>query len=273
MNLPETLYNLEKYLDLVPDSLLPYAESDNIGGFHPDPTQRQWDMGAIWDVEGRILYSLIRALKPLTVVEIGSGTGCSATHIASALRANSAGHITTVDRGNTPHVPEELQARVEIRNDDAINYLVQLPDHSIDFLYEDADHTSELCAAIGELAKSKLKPGGVLLVHDAAHWAVGHDVCLGYDKAGLDFRVYLTEPSDCGFAIWKAPQVDYSPVIDTTVLQAQEEPNADVVSEAINTLTYALHDNESTEDKLKDFSYEKAVQQPVKRTRKPKAKK
>ncbi len=254
----DTLFQIEKQLGLDLDSLLPLAEQDSIGGFHPDPAQRQWGMGAIFSVEGQTLYALIRALKPQTVVEIGSGTGCSATHICSALKANGHGHLTTVDRGNTPQIPADLLDYVTIEAGDGINYLALLPDGSVDFLLEDADHTADMCAAIGELAKTKLKPGGVLLIHDAAHWAVGADVRRGYDMVGLELRVYRTDPSDCGWGVWMRPkgaqwkqgpegvhfeipgrlaggdgstwvaveEPDARPVIDTTVLQAQEEPNA-----------------------------------------------
>jgi predicted O-methyltransferase YrrM len=262
----DVLFQIEKQLGLELDSLLPYAEADNIGGFHPDPTQRQWGMGAIFGVEGQTLYALIRALKPETLVEIGSGTGCSATHIAAALSANGRGHLTTVDRGNTPQIPADLLDYVTIHAGDGINYLALLPDSSVDFILEDADHTADMCHAIGELVKTKLKPGGVLLVHDIAHWGVGADIRRGYDLAGMEVRRYLIEPSDCGWGVWQrakaersivdqikyahdylveqaqtvglgdpyvvdlpgspALQVDARPVIDFTVLQGQEEPNA-----------------------------------------------
>lgn len=241
----DTLFQLEKYLGLELDSLMPYAEADNIGGYHPDESQRKWGSGAIWEVEGKTLYALISTLQPRVIVEIGNGTGCSTNHMAAALYdSNITGHITTIDRGNTPFIENVIKHLVTIRNDDAINYLALQPDNSIDFLLEDADHSTALCHAIGELAKTKLKPGGVLMAHDAAHFGVGRDVKAGYDLAGLDFRVYLTDPSDCGWAVWKRPSVliisvgdkpgkvwgnteaDSRPLIDTAVLQAQEEPNA-----------------------------------------------
>lgn len=235
----DTLFQLEKYLGIELDSLMPYAESDNIGGFHPDPTQAKWGAGAIWDVEGRTLYALIRALDSKVIVEIGSGTGCSTNHMARALLRNyvnpaTAGHITTIDRGNTPYIADDLNPFVTVLNGDALEWLAQQPDASIDFLLEDADHSEALCHAVGELAKTKLKPGGVLIAHDAAHFTVGRDVKAGYDLAGLDFRVYLTDPSDCGWLVWKRPNVIVASAgdkpgkvwSDTEVLQAQEEPNA-----------------------------------------------
>lgn len=259
----DTLFQIEKQLGIELDSLLPYAEADTIGGYHPEESKRKWWTGAIWEVEGQTLYAVIRALKPQTIVEIGSGTGCSSTHMAAALKANSSGHVTTVDRGNTPQIPDFLQPYVTIEAGDGINYLALLPDNSVDFILEDADHTTDMCHAIGELAKTKLKPGGVLFVHDIEHFAVGADIRAGYDLAGMEVRRYRTDPSDCGWGVWQRPAVpegwrtlepnepiqsdvialhpdtwknlrepwpipeaDSRPLIDTTVLQAQEEPNA-----------------------------------------------
>jgi predicted O-methyltransferase YrrM len=205
MNLTDTLASIETYLGLDAGTLQPHADADDIGGYHPDSTQAQWGSGAIWDVEGRILHALVRALQPFAVVEIGSGTGCSTTHVAAALHANGGGHITTIDRANTPFVPLALRGYVDIRGGDALEWLTEQPDHSIDLLIEDADHSRQLCAEIGRLAQQKLSSGGVLLAHDAAHFNVGPEVKDGYTRAGLDYQVYLTEPSDCGWLVWKAP--------------------------------------------------------------------
>lgn len=205
--LVDTLFQLEKYLGLELDSLLPFAERDDIGGYHPDPDQRKWGSGAIWDVEGRTIYALIRALKPFNVVEIGTGTGCSTTHIASAIEKNGRGRLTTVDRGNTPQIPDDLKVFVDVLSGEAIEWLAQQPDNSIDFILEDADHSEAMCYEVGELAKTKLRPGGVLMAHDAVHPTVGAGVRAGYDRAGLDVRTYRTDPSDCGWAVWRRPIV------------------------------------------------------------------
>lgn len=212
MNLQDTLFSLETFFDLEPDSLLPFANEDAIGGFDPDENKRQWTVGSIFGVEGQVLYALVRALKPQHVLEIGGGTGCSGSHIARALRANDSGTLVSLDRGNTPQILVDVKDLVEIRNDDAINYLAMLPDGSLDMIWEDADHSEQLCAAVGELAKSKLAPGGLLIAHDAAHFAVGGDVVRGYDRAGLAHRVYLTEPSDCGMLVWRKEPLE--PIVD-----------------------------------------------------------
>lgn len=254
--LVDTLFQLEKYLGLELDSLLPYASADEIGGYHPDETQRKWGSGAIWDVEGRTIYALIRALQSRVIVEIGSGTGCSTTHMAEALADNAVtndylGHITTIDRGNTPQVPAYLKRYVTILPGDAIEWLAQQPDNSIDFILEDADHSEAMCYEVGELAKTKLRPGGVLMAHDAVHPTVGALVRAGYDRAGLDVRTYLTDPSDCGWAAWQKP----IPI------------NTHVPKEYVESLEASLADTEPVLQAQED-------QRPkAKRARKAKAKK
>lgn len=216
MNLTDTLFVIENFLGLETDSLLPLANEDNIGGYHPEPSQRTYEAGAIWDVEGRTIHALIRALKPVKVVEIGSGAGCSTNHIASALKANNNGHLVTLDKGNTPTISIEWQEYVTVSGGDAFEYLESLPDNSIDFILEDADHSEEMCYRVGEIAKTKLVPGGVLVAHDAAHPTVGGGVVAGFRRALTGYRVYLTEPSDCGLLIYRKPA--------ETVSVSQEKP-------------------------------------------------
>ncbi|MGB8404892.1 MAG: class I SAM-dependent methyltransferase [Mycobacterium sp.] len=46
---------------------------------------------------GRLLYSLVRALKPTTIVEYGMSYGISTLHLAAAVRDNGAGRIITTE--------------------------------------------------------------------------------------------------------------------------------------------------------------------------------
>ncbi|MFW0789550.1 O-methyltransferase [Gordonia sp. CPCC 205333] len=46
---------------------------------------------------GRLLYSLIRAARPETVVEFGTSYGISTLHLAAAVRDNGIGHIYTTE--------------------------------------------------------------------------------------------------------------------------------------------------------------------------------
>lgn len=220
MNLNETLNLLALQLTLNPDELIHYAAEDVMGGYHIDESKRSWKMGSIWEVEGKTLYALIRILKPEVVVELGSWEGCSTTHIATALSINGRGHVTAVDidAGAGGSFPPNLTALRTTVTGDAIAWLATQPDESIDFLFEDTSHSADMCAAIASLCKTKLAPGGVLVMHDAGHdfafvgggqrinSAVGLEVRTGIERAlGNAFRVYLAEPSDCGLAVWQKP--------------------------------------------------------------------
>jgi predicted O-methyltransferase YrrM len=46
---------------------------------------------------GRLLYSLIRATRPETVVEFGTSFGISTLHLAAAVRDNGLGHVVTTE--------------------------------------------------------------------------------------------------------------------------------------------------------------------------------
>jgi predicted O-methyltransferase YrrM len=46
---------------------------------------------------GQLLYSLVRAVKPTTIVEYGMSYGISTLHLAAAVRDNGTGHIITTE--------------------------------------------------------------------------------------------------------------------------------------------------------------------------------
>ena len=46
---------------------------------------------------GRLLYALVRASRPTTVVEFGMSLGISAIHLASAVRDNGEGRLVTTE--------------------------------------------------------------------------------------------------------------------------------------------------------------------------------
>lgn len=208
MNLIDTLYTIGAALGLDADSLNAYAAEDTYGGFLPDKDDGCM-IGSLFRVEGQTLYALIRALKPKAAVEIGSFAGCSTAHLAAALEANGAGKLTAIDNqvlGVAVNIPDELAGRVTVVNTDGRDWLSARKASSVDFIFEDADHGAELTEAIWTEAKRVLKPGGVIVSHDALHWVVGAAVMAGIAAAGVKPLTVLTEPSDCGLAIWRKPE-------------------------------------------------------------------
>jgi len=214
MNLEQALQAIAAQLNLNADDLIRYANEDRIGGYDPDPLYQSFPTGSIWGVEGQILYALTRAQRAQRIVEIGGWAGCSATHFAAAVQANGGGIVISVDNGSElSHVsgahgnliPPDYRNIIELVNADGIRWLTEQEDHSIDILFDDAAHTPEVVSQIAWLAQTKLRPGGVLVAHDAMHFRIGEQVRAGLALAGVDYRAYLIEPADCGLAVWRVP--------------------------------------------------------------------
>lgn len=198
MNLYEFFARIAPSLQTDADTLMGYSNEDSLGGFHPDPAQRKWDVGSIWEVEGKALYAIIRALKPKRVLEVGTHKGCSASHILLALTANSDGELTSIDRaGFAGTMDAELSKRWTFVNGDAEVWLLKNKKH-FDLFYEDAGHGYEVTKELIEFAdKVKAK---IVISHDGMHFDVGEDIRHAWsDVYGDDYDAYLIEPSDCGF--------------------------------------------------------------------------
>lgn len=224
MNLHDTLRAIAADWQLDANDLIAYAAEDAHGGY--DGGHGTMPNGSLWTVEGKTLYALIRATRPQTVVEIGTHRGASANHIAEALRANGGGHLITIDiQGGGDLIADHLREYVTLLTADGLGWLMVQDDASVDFLYEDSSHGADMCAGVGMLAKRKLSPGGVFATHDAAHdfailstgrisSPVGAEIRMGLSRAGIDYRVYLSEPSDCGLAIWRQSEHAAIPLIE-----------------------------------------------------------
>jgi predicted O-methyltransferase YrrM len=71
---------------------------------------------------GRLLYSLVRATRPATVVEFGMSFGISALHLAAAVRDNGSGHVVTTEL-NADKIAAAKRTFVETGLDDLITIL------------------------------------------------------------------------------------------------------------------------------------------------------
>lgn len=204
MNLADTLITIAAQLGLDAQELIAYADEDSIGGYHTDAAQSQWLMGSIWGVEGQILYALIRATQPQRVIECGSYYGCSTHHILEALYRNQTGKLTSIDNGlQGGHfaIAEQYRDLITPVQADALHWLQTQDISDCDFLFEDMLHTEESTASVWMSALRHLKAGALVVSHDAAHYAIGHQVQRGVKRAGGVAQVYLTEPAQCGLAI------------------------------------------------------------------------
>ncbi|GAA3192783.1 class I SAM-dependent methyltransferase [Dactylosporangium siamense] len=138
------------------------------------------------DVEAEISYLTIRALRPDTVLEIGSARGWSTTWLLRALRDNdTAGTLHTFDLvGDAERtVPAALSAdrwrftRGDVRRG-------TLPDEP-GFVLVDAAHTARFARWYTTQLFERLRPGAAVAVHDVFHgrrpWPVSEGaVVLGW---------------------------------------------------------------------------------------------
>ena len=158
ISLNDALAQLASRLSLSVDDLKAYAYEDQYGG------RDTGDFSAmtIHRVEGQLLYALVRALKPETVLEIGTADGGSATHILAALAANQSGQLLSYDliEGSGGNIPATLRDRWTFVQEDVIT--AELP--SADFIFEDSAHTLDFSILLFEKLKA-LQPR-LLLTHD-----------------------------------------------------------------------------------------------------------
>jgi predicted O-methyltransferase YrrM len=213
MNLKSALATIGHAFALDPLELDMAAREDPHGGYH-SAYDDGFPVGSMWRVEGQFLYALIRALKPLSVLELGTSHGCSATHILQSLSDNGIGTMDCVDNGSQVGVigdmiPDYLRERVSIHPTSLENMINSVLDMeaTYDVIFEDAMHTIEQVDYVWAMAGGILNPGGMIISHDAAHVLVGADVQKGIARAGYADRALtvLIEPADCGFAVWRKP--------------------------------------------------------------------
>ncbi|MBZ4557936.1 methyltransferase [Mycobacterium avium subsp. hominissuis] len=118
---------------------------------------------------GRLLYSLVRATRPATVVEFGMSFGISAVHLAAAVRDNGSGRVVTTELSDTKIAAAKktfaetgLDDVITILQGDALTTLADLQG-PVDFVL--LDGWKDLYLPVLELLEPRLSPG-VLVVAD-----------------------------------------------------------------------------------------------------------
>ena len=118
-------------------------------------------------VAGRLLYSLVRATRPTTIVEFGMSFGISAIHLASAVHDNGSGRVVTTEL-NAAKIAAAKQNFAETRLDDlitvlegdALTTLVSL-DGPVDFVL--LDGWKELYLPVIKLLEPRLSAGSLIV--------------------------------------------------------------------------------------------------------------
>ncbi len=203
MTLNEALRQIAGFLGLDPQELINYAAEDTIGGYHANPARSQFPCGSLWTAEGKALYAVTRALRPITVLELGAFKGASTNHLRAACRRF--GWVTSVDvwEGAGELIHRDL-TRGRLIFADGVQFLRDQPDDSYELAFEDMLHDTEQVMQVCELLLRKLVPGGVCIHHDSEHPTAGIPVKTGVREAGITDTLSLVfEDSDCGLLFWR----------------------------------------------------------------------
>jgi predicted O-methyltransferase YrrM len=124
---------------------------------------------------GRLLYTLIRASRPSTVVEFGTSFGISTIHLAAAVRDNGAGRVVSTEL-NAAKVAQAraniaeagLADQVTILEGDALETLAGLTG-PVGFVL--LDGWKNLYLPVLRLLEPRLTPGAVVVADDTVSMA------------------------------------------------------------------------------------------------------
>lgn len=200
-SLEQALTLLAKDLKVDPAALINFAAEDKVGGYNVVPWQSSWPMGSMYEVEGKMLYAVVRAIRPKEIVEIGVWHGCSTTHILKALQKNGSGHLTSFDieglKGSGP--AKELRDQWTFHHQDA-NYGMKELKFPVDLVFEDGYHYRKGTEETLLITKRWLDPA-ITMVHDSEHIQVGPGIKEALHAVyGNRWHSAVVPPSDCGMA-------------------------------------------------------------------------
>jgi predicted O-methyltransferase YrrM len=121
---------------------------------------------------GRLIYSLVRASRPQTIVEFGMSLGLSAIHLAAAVRDNGAGRVYTtelsaakIERAKRNFVDTGVDDLIAVLAGDALETLSAV-DGPIGFVL--LDGWKELYVPVLELIEPRLSPGALVLADNTS---------------------------------------------------------------------------------------------------------
>lgn len=116
---------------------------------------------------GQLLYALVRATRPETVVEFGMSFGISAVHLAAAVRDNGSGRVVTTELSESKIVAAK-QTFVEVGLDDVIAILagdarstLAALDSPVDFVL--LDGWKDLYLPVMKLLEPSLSSGALVV--------------------------------------------------------------------------------------------------------------
>jgi predicted O-methyltransferase YrrM len=178
----------EPQLDAVLGRLFAAAARDDENALPPPPPgQASWATAPareraeafqdfympISDQAGKLLYALVRAIRPETVVEFGTSFGISTIYLAAAVTDNGAGHVVTTelstrkaDAARSNLQQAGVSDAVTILVGDALQTLASVPGPIRLVLL---DGWKNLCLPVLHLLEPRLAPGALVAADDITH--------------------------------------------------------------------------------------------------------
>lgn len=157
---------------------------------------------------GRLLYALVRATRPATVVEFGMSFGISAIHLASAVRDNGSGRVVTTELSATKIAAAKqtfadtgLADVITILEGDALTTLAEL-DGPIDFVL--LDGWKDLYLPVIGLLAPRLSTGALVVADntEAADTQSYLDYVRNPDSGYVSFNFPARESDSMELSCW-----------------------------------------------------------------------
>jgi predicted O-methyltransferase YrrM len=121
---------------------------------------------------GRLLYALVRATRPSTIVEFGMSLGISAIHLASAVRDNGVGRIVTTELSSAKVAAAKktfaetgLDDLITVLEGDALTTLADV-DGPVEFVL--LDGWKELYLPVTKLLEPRLSAGALIIADNTS---------------------------------------------------------------------------------------------------------
>jgi predicted O-methyltransferase YrrM len=152
---------------------------------------------------GRLLYNLVRAVRPETVLEFGTSFGISTLYLAAAVRDNGSGRVVTTEL-NAAKAAAARRTFAETSLEDVITVLegdaldtIRDAAVSPDFIF--LDGWKDLCLPVLRLVEPGLRPGTLVVADDV----VRDDLqpYLDYVRASANGYESVTFPVEDGMEI------------------------------------------------------------------------
>jgi predicted O-methyltransferase YrrM len=148
---------------------------------------------------GRLLYALVRACRPETVVEFGTSFGISTIHLAAAVTDNGTGRVVTTELSDrkTAAARENLEQAglagvVTILKGDALDTLASVTGRVGLVLL---DGWKNLYLPVLRLLQPRLAPGALVIADDTSY------------ESAADYLAYVRDPGS-GFVSVDVPVDD-----------------------------------------------------------------